>query len=102
MVDDGRVVVVDPDVVEVDGCDVVVEEQNGAAQLIVVVVVKNAAVVDDAKDVVDAIGSSFASPTHRMMWLIDLSPSDPPPCPPGSEIPFLFTSAKTPVPGSGL
>ncbi|MGA1650084.1 MAG: hypothetical protein ACO39Y_11895, partial [Ilumatobacteraceae bacterium] len=100
--DETKVDVVDEVLVEVR-IVVVVAEQNGADQLIVVVVVKNAAVVELAGTVVvETTGSSSASPTQRMMWLIDLSPNVPPLKPPGSEMPFLLTSANTPEPGSGL
>ena len=48
--------------------------------MIVVVVVRKAAVVVEANEVVEVeIGSSSASPTQMMMWLIDLSPKLPPP-----------------------
>ena len=99
-VEDVLVVVVD----ESDGDDVVVvgSGQIPADQLIVVVVVKNGLVVELAATVVvEPVASAITSPTHNTTWEIALSPSVPPPCPPGSETPFLFTSAKTPVPAVG-
>ena len=101
-------------VVEVDDVVVVLTEpsmtvvvvvgtgQKSADQLIVVVVVNNGLEVEVNGSVVDVPTDWLATlPTHTTMCEIDLSPSNPPPCPPGSETPFLFTSANTPNPGSG-
>jgi hypothetical protein len=52
--------------------------------------------------VVTATSSNSPSPTHKMMWLMDLSPSRPPPCPPGSEMPLRLMSANTSVPPDGF
>jgi len=65
--------------------------------VVVVVVVAPGVVV-----VVTAMSGNSLSPTHNTMWLIDLSPSKPPPWPPGSEMPFLFTSANTTEPAAGF
>lgn len=98
------VVVVVDDVVESDGDEVVVvgSGQKSAAQLIVVVVVKNTRAVELGATVVDELTAVAAtSPTHTITCEIALSPNVPPPCPPGSDTPFLFTSANTPLPASG-
>jgi hypothetical protein len=69
------------------------------AMVVVVVPLLPATVVDV---VVTAISGNSLSPTHNTMWLMDLSPSKPPPWPPGSEMPFLLTSANTVEPAAGF
>ena len=98
------VVVVVDDIDDSSGVVVVVvgSGQKSAAQLIVVEVVANRFVVEVAATVVDGpVTAITASPTHTITCEIALSPNVPPPCPPGSDTPFLFTSANTPLPASG-
>ena len=84
-------------VVEVETALVLVAATVVVVTVVVVDVVATAVVVEATEDEVVEVSEDFGDAQYTM-WLMPLSPF----LPPGSEMPFRLTSAKTAIPGPGL